>query len=541
MTKRTCNAWDSGGNCVADDVIGKNMSLTEISSAYMPLANITLACRSGSTLRLAPATWTAIEAGAAQAGALAGGTRPVYGVNTGFGALCRQNVPADQIAALQRNHLLSHACGVGEDAPDAIVRAMIVLKLMSFRSGHSGIGVAATTRLLEFLAADLLPAVPRQGSVGASGDLAPLAHLALPLIGEGWLKHGGARTPAATALAERGWQPLVLGPKEALALTNGVQFLNACALHLLERAERLLACADLVCALGIQAFAAADTFFDHRLKATTAHPERWDVMDNLAALLAGGNHAALARCDPLQEDPYSFRCAPQVHAAARQAFGFAAQMVERDCNSVSDNPLLFPGDDLVLTNGSMHGQTTAQALDVLAIGLADLASIAERRIYQLLSGQHGLPDFLATRPGVDSGLMVWQYTAAALVNESKVLANPSCTDSIMTCHLQEDHVSMGGTGALKALKIVENLELVLAIELITACAAIDTDPALHLSPATAPVHRAVRARIAPLSGDRLMGGDVTEAVALLTGGEAITTALARLAWPGARVLPPPPG
>ena len=500
-----------------------------LSSDYLELSRIAELAAFKGSITLAPDVWAALEAGAAYAVALSRGTQPVYGVNTGYGALCRREVAADDIARLQRNHLLSHACGVGAPLPDSIVRLMMVLKLMSFRSGHSGVGRQTVERLLLLLAEDILPVVPMKGSVGASGDLSPLAHMALPIIGEGWVHDRGVHRTAAEALAARALAPLTLGPKEALALTNGVQFLNACAAHVLLRAHRLITAADLICAMSIQGFAAADTFFNPRLKATTAHPERWDVMDNLTALLAGGNHAGLDRCDPLKEDPYSFRCAPQVHAAARQAFGFATLAVERDCNSVSDNPLLFPAENLFLTNGSMHGQTPALALDVLAICMADLASVSERRIYQLLSGQNGLRDFLATEPGVDSGLMIWQYTAAALVNENKTLAVPASVDTIMTCQLQEDHVSMGGTAALKALRALDNLEQVLAIELVTACAAIDEDPALVLSPATAPVYAAVRACIAPMSGDRFMGGDMAAAIDLLAVDPAVTAALLRLA------------
>jgi histidine ammonia-lyase len=506
-----------------------------IPQGYMTLAEIRRACGVAARLDLSQDGWDAIEAGAGHTARLAKGQRPVYGVNTGFGALCRRQVDVAEVRLLQKNHLLSHACGVGEGLPEPIVRAMLVLKVMSFRSGRSGVGTAVVQRLLDFLAAGLLPLVPRQGSVGASGDLAPLAHMALPLIGEGWLTSGGVRRTAIEALAERSWEPLELGPKEGLALTNGVQFLDACALHALDRAERLLGAADVACALSLQGFAAADSFFDPRLKRTTAHPERWDVMDNLSKLTAGGNHAGLERSDPLQEDPYSFRCAPQVHAAARQAFAFAAQIIERDCNSISDNPLLFPEDDEVLTNGSMHGQSAAMALDVLAMGLADMASISERRTYQLLSGTHGLPDFLAARPGVDSGLMVWQYTAAALVNESRILAQPASVDTIMTCQLQEDHVSMGGTSALKVLKSLENLELVLAIELAAACAAIDTDPHLILSPATRPVRDAVREVMPTLTGDRLLGEEIAAIAGLIRSGPTLAAALDRLSAPGGRI------
>ena len=331
--------------------------------------------------------------------------------------------------------------------------------------------------------------------------------------------------PAAEVLAEQGWSKIVLGPKEGLALTNGVQFLNACAANAIMRAAHLLSCADLCAAMSIQGFSAADTFFHPALKSTTAHPERWAVIDNLLLLLRGGNHAALPHADPAKEDPYSFRCIPQVHAAARQLLESCVRVVERDCNSVSDNPLSFPDQGLFLTNGSMHGQSTAFALDILAMALTDLASISERRIYQLMSGRRGLPDFLARDPGIDSGLMVWQYTAAALVNESKMLSTPTSVDTIMTCQLQEDHVSMGGAGALKIGKLLDNLEIVLAIELLAAAAAVDFAEGLRLSPATEGIQRAFRQVSPPITGDRLMSADIAAARTFLRHSPAVRDAV----------------
>lgn len=498
----------------------------ELSVDYVELEWIRRAASGRTEITLRPEVWRSIEDGAAQARALAQGHDVVYGVNTGFGALCRERIEPSDISRLQHNHLLSHACGVGPPVDDAIVRLMIVIKLLTFRMGHSGVGRSAVERLLLFLNSGVLPVVPRQGSVGASGDLAPLAHLALPLIGEGFVRSDGAIQPAAAVLAERGWSPLTLGPKEGLALTNGVQFMNACAVHALTRAARLIGCADLVASLSIQGFSAASAWYDPRLRRTTAHPERWAVLTCLNRLLHGSNHASLPWCDPAKEDPYSFRCIPQIHAAARQAARFCAEIVERDCNSASDNPLFFPGEGIHLTNGSMHGQTTALALDVLAIALADLSSVSERRTYQLLSGQRGLPSFLATEPGVDSGLMVWQYTAAALVNESKILAAPASVDTIMTCQLQEDHVSMGATSALKIDKILENLEHILAIETIAAAAAIDFNTPLSVSPMTARVYGALREEIAPIRGDRLMTQDVERACHFLRQSPVVTEILA---------------
>ena len=503
--------------------------MIQISTDYLSLRRIAEVSSGRTKISLSSEVCALIDAGASHAAALARSDQVAYGINTGFGSLCRHPIGKADLRSLQRNHLLSHACGIGPPVEQSIVRLMIALKLLSLRSGHSGVTVQTVMRLLDFLNEDILPEVPSQGSVGASGDLAPLAHLSLPLIGEGRLTYGGASRPAAEVLRERGWARLELQPKEGLALTNGIQFLNAFAVDAILRAERLLACGQLVCAMSMQGFSVADSFFHPLLKSTTAHPERWQVLDNFAALLAGGNHASLPQCDPAREDPYSFRCVPQVFAATLQTLGFCAKVIERDCNTVSDNPLLFPHDGKYLTNGSMHGQSTALAMDFLAIALTDFMSMAERRVYQLLSGRRGLPDFLAANPGPDSGLMVWQYTAAALVNESKILATPASIDTIMTCQLQEDHVSMGGTSVLKIGKILSNLETILAIELLTAAAAIDCNRALRLSPATAPVHNALRRQIAPIRGDRLMGDDLEKARQFLTSDPVVEDTFCQLA------------
>jgi histidine ammonia-lyase len=365
--------------------------------------------------------------------------------------------------------------------------------------------------MLDLWNEDAIPAVPKKGSVGASGDLAPLAHLALPLIGAGTVHYRDEILPAEVVLGKLGWAPLRLKPKEGLALTNGVQYINALAADSLVRCGQLIRSADLICALSIQGFSCADTFYRAILHETSLHQERRLVAGNLRALLAGSNHHTLPGCNVAGEDPYSFRCAPQVHGAVRQAYGFAAQVVEQECNSVSDNPLFFPEQDQVILGGNLHGESTAFALDFLAIAMSELANIAERRTYQLLSGQHGLPSFLTAAPGLDSGLMIPQYTSAALVNENKVLATPASIDTIPTCQLQEDHVSMGGTSAYKLHQIVDNCEYVLAIELLTAAQAIDLNQGLHLSPATRTVVDRLRDEVPFLAEDRLQAADIERA------------------------------
>jgi histidine ammonia-lyase len=463
------------------------------------------------TLGLGPDAEKLIARGAEYVASIAGEDRHIYGVNTGFGSLAVRRIPRDQQSELQHRHLLSHACGVGDPVPERIARLATLIKLLTFRTGHSGITLPTVQRMVELWNRGVVPVIPKKGTVGASGDLAPLAHMALPLIGEGRVHYEGAVVDAPVALDALGLEPLRLGPKEGLALTNGVQYLNALAVDSLLRATTLVRFADLVTALSIQGFSTARSFYQPLLGKTWQHPERVTVAANLHALLDGSNHADLPHCNVAQEDPYSYRCVPQVHAAVRQALGFARQVVERECNGVSDNPVFFPDEGQVLCAGNLHGASTAMVMDLLAISLADLSSISERRTYQLLSGQHGLPDYLVAAPGLDSGLMIPQYTAAALVNECKVLATPASVDTIATCQLQEDHVSMGGTSAYKLVQILDNCTYVLAIELLTAAQAIDLNEGLALSPATAPIVAELRDEIPHLDRDRYQHPDIERA------------------------------
>jgi len=432
----------------------------------------------------------------------------LYGVNTGFGSLCETRIDGEEMETLQLNHLLSHACGVGDPVPEPIARLTLLVKLLTLRSGNTGVSLAPVLRLVDFWNAGLVPAIPKRGTVGASGDLAPLAHMALPLVGLGEIFDGGRLRPAAVVLAEHGWAPLRLKPKEGLALTNGVQYINAIALHCLMRLLDLVTAADVVAAVSIQGFSGARTFYDELYHQTSFHLERRAVAANLRRLLDGSNHFTLPTCNRSRQDPYSFRCLPQVHGAVRQLTGFACNTLENEVNGVSDNPLFFPEQDAVLFGGNLHGQSTAFLLDILAMAAAELASISERRTYQLLSGQRGLPDFLVKDAGRNSGLMIVQYTAAALVNENKVLSTPASVDTIPTCQLQEDSVSMGGTSGYKLLQAVDNLEYVLGIELLTAAQATAFVAGLELSSVTRSVVESFRSRVPFLEADRILAVDI---------------------------------
>jgi histidine ammonia-lyase len=480
----------------------------EITASRYTTDDLTTIARDKPRLSLAPDVAKRIGAGADYVARIADQDRHIYGVNTGFGALCETRIPPDRMSDLQHKHLMSHACGIGPTMPEHVSRLAMLVKLLTFRAGHSGISARVVDRMLDMWNADLIPTIPKKGTVGASGDLAPLAHLALPLIGLGSVYRDGEVVPAQTALAAMDWQPVRLGPKEGLALTNGVQYINALAADAVQRCAELTRVADLLAALSIQAFSCAETFYQRILHETSLHEERQVVAGNLRALLAGSNHHTLPGCNVAKEDPYSFRCTPQVHAAVRQTLAHATRVIENECNSVSDNPLFFPAQDQVILGGNLHGESTAFVLDFLAIAMSELANISERRTYQMLSGQHGLPSFLAASPGLDSGLMIPQYTSAALVNENKVLATPASIDTIPTCQLQEDHVSMGGTSAYKLQQILGNCEYVLAIELMTAAQAIDLNPALRLSAATEPVVTRFRQDVPFLAEDRLQSADI---------------------------------
>lgn len=441
--------------------------------------------------------------------------RYIYGVNTGFGSLCEERVGDDEVEELQLRHVTSHACGVGEPVSERLSRLVLLIKLLTFRSGRTGISMKPVERLVDLWNNDLIPAIPKRGTVGASGDLAPLAHMALPLIGMGRVYADGRLADAGTALEARGLSAIRLAPKEGLALTNGVQYINAIATDCLVRIEELVRVADFIAAFSIQGFSAARTFYQALYHETSWHRDRRVVAANLRRLLEGSNHWELPTCNKSRQDPYSFRCIPQVHAAVRQTVGHALKTMVDEVNGVSDNPLFFAEEDTVLFGGNLHGESTAMVLDFLAIAVSELASISERRTYQLLSGARGLPDFLVKRPGLNSGFMIAQYTSAALVNESKVLSTPASVDTIPTCQLQEDHVSMGGTSAYKLQQIVENCEYVLAVELLIGCQAVEMNAGLRLSAPCAEVLAEFREAVAPLEEDRVLSDDMETARRLL--------------------------
>ena len=395
----------------------------------------------------------------------------VYGVNTGFGSLSNIRIEDDGLEQLQSNLILSHACGTGKRVPDNIVRAMLCLKVRNMLYGNSGVQKETVLRLVDHFNEDVLPVVYTQGSLGASGDLAPLAHLCLPLIGEGIVKLSGKEIQAKEALELLGWKPLQLKMKEGLALLNGTQFMSAYGAYCVFHAERLAFIADLVGAIALDAYGGLTAPFDPLVHAVRPHPGQIESARRLRELLL---HSPLANESKEHiQDPYSFRCMPQVHGASIDAIEHVKMVVERELNSVSDNPLIFPDEDKVISAGNFHGQPLAINYDYLAIALSELANISERRTFQLIMGKNGLPVYLVKKPGLHSGFMIPQYTSAGIVSQNKQLCSPASVDSIVSSNGQEDHVSMGANAATKLYEVVENVYQVLAIELFTAAQALD--------------------------------------------------------------------
>ncbi len=442
-----------------------------------------------------------------------------YGINTGFGDLATVRIDPQQTAELQRRLLLSHAAGIGAPLEPEFVRAMLALRANTLARGYSGIRVEVVDLLLALLERDLLPVVPRKGSVGASGDLAPLAHLALALIGEGEATFEGGRLPSGRALARAGLTPVTLAAKEGLALINGTQAMTAvtalCALDL----RRLVKSADLIGGLTTEALRGADTAFDARLSALRPHPGQQASAANLWSLLQDSEIRESHRENDVRvQDPYSLRCMPQVHGAVRETLRDAEARLTIEMNSVTDNPLVFAEDDVVLSGGSFHGEPIAMAADFLAIGVAELGAISERRVEKLINAAHsGLPPFLVEHAGLDSGFMIAQVTAAALASENKGLAHPASVDSIPTSADQEDHVSMGMGGALKLRRAVRNTRRILAIELLGAAQGIDLLRPLRSSTTLEQLHARVRNRVAKWDEDRYMAPDIAAAECLLAG------------------------
>jgi histidine ammonia-lyase len=472
---------------------------------------------SGAPVALHEDGWRAVAAAAASVERIVASGRTVYGVNTGFGLLAQTRIPDDRLLDLQRNLILSHSCGLGEPFERPVVRLAMALKAIGLARGHSGVRPVVVERLLALLEADALPVIPMQGSVGASGDLAPLAHLASALIGMGQVSLAGEVLPAAAALARLGLEPLTLGPKEGLALINGTQVSAAAALDVLFTAERVFAAGLVAGALSTDALKGSAAAFDPRIHEARGQPGQIAVARILASLMEGsGILASHSDCSRVQ-DPYSFRCQPQVMGAALDLIGNCARTLETEANAATDNPLLF-GDEAI-SGGNFHAEPVAFAADIMSIALCEIGSISERRTAVLVDPKmSGLPPFLVEDSGVNSGFMIAQVTAAALVSENKSVAFPASVDTVPTSAGQEDHVSMATHAATKARRIAGNAAGVVGIELLAAAQGIDFHAPLATSPALAPVHRAIRAEVPFYAADRYLADELAWARSAVLGG-----------------------
>ena len=474
----------------------------------------------GATPRLDPACRPAIEASAAAVARIVADGRPVYGLNTGFGKLASVRIESADLAVLQRNIVLSHAAGVGEPMPAPMVRLMMALKLASLAQGASGVRLATIDLIQAMLERDVVPVVPAQGSVGASGDLAPLAHMASTMIGAGEVLFGGERVPAAEGLARAGLSLAELGPKEGLALLNGTQFSTAFALAGLFGAEICFQAALVTGALATDAARGSDTPFDPRIHALRRHRGQIEAAGALRALMAGSAiRASHLVGDERVQDPYCLRCQPQVMGAVLDLLRQAAATLAVEANGVSDNPLIFPDTGEALSGGNFHAEPVAFAADTIALALCEIGSLAERRVAMLIDpALSGLKPFLTPNPGLNSGFMIPQVTAAALVSENKGRATPASVDSIPTSANQEDHVSMAAHGARRLMPMIDNLAAVVGIELLAAVQGCDFHAPLRSSPALEGARAALRAKVAPLGDDRYLHPDIVAATALVRDG-----------------------
>ena len=482
----------------------------------------------GAAVSLDPASAPAIASSAEAVGRILARGEPVYGINTGFGKLAGVRIEAGDLATLQRNIVLSHAAGVGEPSPIPVIRLMLALKLASLAQGASGVAPQTIALLETMLERGLTPVVPVKGSVGASGDLAPLAHMAATMIGVGEMFVGEARMPAADALKSAGLSALTLGPKEGLALLNGTQFSTANALAALFEAEVLFRSALVTGALSTEAAKGSDTPFDHRIHTLRRQPGQIETADALRALMAGSAIRASHLTGDLRvQDPYCLRCQPQVMGAALDILRQAAATLGFEANGVSDNPLIFADTDEALSGGNFHAEPVAFAADIIALAVCEIGSLAERRIAMLVDpALSGLPAFLTPRPGLNSGFMIPQVTAAALVSENKQKAYPASVDSIPTSANQEDHVSMAAHGARRLLEMVENAKAVVAIELLAAAQGCDFHAPLASSPALEAVRVTVRSQVPHLFDDRHFHPDIAAAIRLVDSGAVIEAASA---------------
>jgi histidine ammonia-lyase len=438
---------------------------------------------------------------------------PIYGINTGFGSLCNVKISNENLSQLQENLVKSHACGTGDEVPQSIVKLMLLLKIQSLSYGHSGVQLQTVDRLIAFYNNDILPVIYTQGSLGASGDLAPLAHLSLPLLGEGEVYFEGKKVHSSEVLKHFDWQPIILQSKEGLALLNGTQFMSAYGAHILMKAIKYSYLADLIGTISLEGFDGRQEPFNELIHFIRPHKGQIVTASRINEFLEGSE--IIVQQKNHVQDPYSFRCIPQVHGASKDAIDYVKKVFKTEINSVTDNPNIFIESDQIISGGNFHGQPLALALDFIAIALAELGSISERRTYQLISGLRNLPAFLVDNPGLNSGFMIPQYTAASIASQNKQLATPASIDSIVSSNGQEDHVSMGANAATKALRVMDNLERILAIELMNASQAIECRRPLQSSDFIEMFLKSYREEVPLVKNDRILHYDIEKSVAFL--------------------------
>jgi histidine ammonia-lyase len=438
---------------------------------------------------------------------------PFYGINTGFGSLHDRPISFEDLGTLQKNLVMSHACGQGEEVPGEIVRLMIFLKIQSLSYGNSGVQLETVQRLADYFNNDIIPVVYQYGSLGASGDLAPLAHLSLPLIGEGEVYWHGKKKNSGEVLKKFGWKPVELQSKEGLALLNGTQFMSAYGVYCCLRVFKLSQLSDIIAAISLDAFDGLLEPFHELIQNIRPYLGQIETARRIRFLLDGSE--MISRSKKHVQDPYSFRCIPQVHGATKDSIHYVAYVFKNEINSVTDNPTIFPDEDLIISAGNFHGQPLALALDNLCIAMSELGSISERRTYQLVGGHRGLPPFLVAKPGLNSGFMIPQYTAAALVSHNKQLSTPASVDSIESCQGQEDHVSMGANAAIKAHQVLINLERILAIELFNAAQAMEFRRPTKTSDYLESFLGKYRQNVDFIENDRIMYPDINKSIDFL--------------------------
>ncbi|CAG5087837.1 histidine ammonia-lyase [Parvicella tangerina] len=441
------------------------------------------------------------------------GEEVFYGINTGFGSLCNTVISKDQLSQLQENLVKSHACGMGNEVPSEIVKIMLLLKIQGLSYGHSGVALETVQRLIDFYNHNIIPVVYQEGSLGASGDLAPLAHMSLPLLGLGEVYYEGQKKKASEVLATKNWSPLKLKSKEGLALLNGTQFMSAHGCWALIKAKKLSDLSDVIGALSLEAFDGRKEPFTSQVHEVRGHSGQIATAERLRELLAGSQLIDQPKVNV--QDPYSFRCMPQVHGASKDVIANAEEVYTREINAVTDNPTIFPDDDMIVSAGNFHGQPLALQADFLSIALAELGSMSERRVYKLIGGTRELPSFLVAKSGINSGFMIAQYAIASVVSKNKTLCTPASVDTIDSSQGQEDHVSMGANAVVKLCEVVTNLEKILGVELLTACQALDFRGAEKTSPKLKKIYNDFRNEVSFIDEDIYMHEAMEKAISFV--------------------------